>query len=110
MKIEGRMKSPEYVAIVTSIYRKYLDLYAMHGQYEVDPADLRDLNQIFNRGGFIEGYLNGNPKKDLMSGDLFKHQGIYIGEVTKSTNTIRIADRQSGLVAIQLDHELSVGD
>ncbi|HVI40442.1 MAG TPA: U32 family peptidase, partial [Anaerovoracaceae bacterium] len=110
LKIEGRMKTPEYVAVATGIYRKYLDIYARHGQYKVDSADLQDLNQIFNRGGFTEGYLFGNPKNDLMSGDLSKHQGIYIGKVVKSTNVIRTGDRQRGLVTIQLDQDLSVGD
>lgn len=81
LKIEGRMKTPEYVAVVTGIYRKYLDLYAKHGRYQVEPSDLRDLAQIFSRGGFTEGYLSGNPGKNLMSGDLSKHQGIYIGKV-----------------------------
>lgn len=52
MKIEGRMKAPECVAVVTGIYRKYLDLYANHGHYQVNADDLKALNQIFNRGGF----------------------------------------------------------
>lgn len=110
LKIEGRMKTAEYVAIVTGIYRKYLDLYAENGEYQVDPADLQDLNQIFNRGGFTEGYLTENSKKNLMSGDLSKHQGIYLGEVVKTTNTIRRGDRQRGLVVIRLAQVLSMGD
>ncbi|HML37680.1 MAG TPA: U32 family peptidase [Bacillota bacterium] len=124
LKIEGRMKAPEYVAVVTRIYRKYLDLYARYGQYEVEPADLRDLNQIFNRGGFTEGYLFGNPGRALMSGELSKHQGIYIGEAIESTFAgkdpkIRkepkdvagkSGNRQRGLVTIRLAEKLSVGD
>lgn len=110
LKIEGRMKTPEYVAIVTGIYRKYLDLYEKQGSYTVEPSDLHDLNQIFNRGSFTEGYLNRNPKKNLMSGDLSKHQGIYIGKVAKNSNTLRAENRQRGLVTIQLEQDLSVGD
>ena len=117
LKIEGRMKTPEYVAVVTGIYRKYLDLYAKHGQYRVEPSDLRDLSQIFSRGGFTEGYLHGNPKKNLMSGDLSKHQGIYIGKVVstgvgKTAKSIgeKAGKRQRGLVDIQLTEKLSVGD
>ena len=45
-----------------------------------------------------------------MSGDLSKHRGIYIGKVTKNSNTLRSGDRQSGLVMIQLEQGLSVGD
>lgn len=83
LKIEGRMKSPEYVAIVTAIYRKYLDLYLRDGFYRVTEEDRRALNQIFNRGGFTEGYLHGNPDSRLISGSLPKHQGIKIGEVVR---------------------------
>lgn len=119
LKIEGRMKTPEYVAVVTGIYRKYLDLYAKYGKYKVDPADLADLSQIFSRGGFTEGYLYGNPKKHLMSGDFSKHQGIYIGKVTASSGPRKAAGgadpekkgtRQRGIVTIKLTEKLSVGD
>lgn len=52
LKIEGRMKSPEYVAIVASIYRKYIDLANSNKPYIVDNEDKEKLLQIFNRGGF----------------------------------------------------------
>ena len=51
-KIEGRMKSKEYVGIVTSIYRKYIDLAESEKEYKVDEKDREKLMQIFNRGGF----------------------------------------------------------
>ena len=51
-KIEGRMKSKEYVGIVTSIYRKYIDLAESGKEYKVDEKDREKLMQIFNRGGF----------------------------------------------------------
>lgn len=67
LKIEGRMKSPEYVAIVTGIYRKYLDLLAQDGpeRYAVDPQDEKALLQIFNRGGFTRKYLIGKQSESL---------------------------------------------
>lgn len=121
LKLEGRMKTPEYVAVVTGIYRKYLDLYAKHGRYRVESSDLRDLSQIFSRGGFTEGYLFGNPGKNLMSGDLSKHHGIYIGKVVGSGNADnankpdgcqagQTGSRQRGLIVIRLEEKLSVGD
>ncbi len=119
LKIEGRMKTPEYVAVVTGIYRKYLDLFAKNGHYKVDPSDLRDLSQIFSRGGFTEGYLFENTKKNLMSGDLSKHQGIYIGRVdayaaSRKTNGRKDDEtngkRQRGLVTVRLAQKLSIGD
>ena len=51
-KIEGRMKSKEYVGIVTSIYRKYIDLAQSGKPYVVQNEDRQILMQIFNRGGF----------------------------------------------------------
>lgn len=56
-KIEGRMKSKEYVGIVTSIYRKYIDLAESKNEYIVDEKDRQTLMQIFNRGGFITRIL-----------------------------------------------------
>lgn len=52
LKIEGRLKSPEYVATVTRIYRKYIDLALSNNEYVVDEKDKKDLMQAFNRGGF----------------------------------------------------------
>ena len=90
-KIEGRMKTPEYVAIVTRTYRKYIDLFDEllrdHGpekaaeMYSVDEDDMRDLKQIFNRGDFTEGYLNGVPGESLLSGASPKNQGLLLGRV-----------------------------
>ncbi len=90
-KIEGRIKTPEYVATVTSIYRKYIDLFdrlereygaeEASRRYEVEEEDLLKLRQIFNRGNFSEGYLHGNPGDDILSGLSPKNQGIYAGQV-----------------------------
>jgi len=110
LKIEGRMKSSEYVAIVTKIYRKYLDAYAETGNIKVEKGDLKELCQIFNRGDFTEGYLFGNPEERLMSGDLSKHQGIYIGRVTGYTAPRKTDGRQRGLVDIKLEKDVSIGD
>ncbi|MGN0659891.1 MAG: U32 family peptidase [Emergencia sp.] len=103
LKIEGRMKSAEYVAVVTSIYRKYLDLYYSRGRYTVDPQDREALEQIFNRGGFTEGYFDGDPGMELMAGDIPKHRGIEIGKVIR-----RVPGGQ--LIDVKLYHELSIGD
>ena len=58
LKIEGRMKTPEYVATVTRIYRKYLDLaQSNESEYKTNPQDKTELLQAFNRGGFSSGHL-----------------------------------------------------
>ena len=46
------MKNPEYVATVTRIYRKYIDLALSGQEYVIDEQDVTDLMQVFNRGGF----------------------------------------------------------
>jgi len=101
-KIEGRMKSPEYVAVVTSIYRKYIDQYLKTGSCRVDPADRMALRQIFNRGDFTEAYLHGYPGKKLMCSGLPKHQGLPVGRVNSRVNPI--------LLDVRLDRELQLGD
>ena len=57
-KIEGRLKNPEYVSTVTRIYRKYIDLALSDKPYIIDEKDRKDLLQVFNRGGFSNGYFS----------------------------------------------------
>lgn len=92
LKIEGRMKSPEYVAAAVGIYRKYLDLYADCGTYQVSDEDRNILMQIFNRGNFTCGYFNGNPGTKLLSGTLPKHQGVFAGKVVKDVPGTHLID------------------
>ncbi len=55
LKIEGRMKSPEYVAAVTAMYRKYLD-----NPKRAEKSDIEELEKVFVRGdGFTKGYYSG---------------------------------------------------
>ena len=58
LKIEGRMKQPQYTAGVTAMYRKYLDLFLEKGKeaYHVEERDKKALLEIFSRGGSCEGY------------------------------------------------------
>ncbi|MBR3281329.1 MAG: U32 family peptidase [Clostridia bacterium] len=90
LKIEGRMKSPEYVATVVSLYRKYLD------NLETLPSqkDKQELMQIFNRGGFSNAYLKGKYGKDVMCYDKPKNWGLYVGKVLSynGKNTITISN------------------
>lgn len=96
LKVEGRLKSPEYVATVTRIYRKYIDEFCKNGSYNVSDADRKDLLQIFNRGNFTDAYLRGESDENLMAFEFPKNQGVYIGEVKsikkiKSIYTLKIS-------------------
>ena len=85
LKIEGRMKSPRYTAGVVSIYRKYVDYYLEHGRdgYKVDPADRRMLLDLFDRGGFTDGYYvrhNGREMVALKEKPAFRegNQALFV--------------------------------
>lgn len=83
-KIEGRMKNPGYVGLVTSVYRKYIDLYcSTPNNYRVSKNDLDNLTQIYNRGGFSQGYYFMNNGREMMSLKRPNHAGKKIGKVDK---------------------------
>ena len=102
-KIEGRMKSKEYVGIVTSIYRKYIDLAESGKEYKVDKKDKEVLMQIFNRGGFSTGYLKGKLGKEMMYTKKPNHIGIFLGTVISYNSN-------KGYVKVKLENTLNLGD
>lgn len=102
-KIEGRMKTPEYVGVVTSIYRKYIDLSLSEEKYVVDEEDRKKLMQVFNRGGFSTGYINGKLGKNMMYTKRPNHMGVFLGKVM-SYNPNR------GYVKIKLEDGFDLGD
>jgi len=89
LKIEGRMKSPEYVAIVVSTYRRALDDLAA-GTFAPSLEAERDLLLSFNRG-FTRGYLFGAKHAALMGRDAPDNRGICIGTVTRYDENTRTA-------------------
>lgn len=74
LKIEGRLKRPEYVHIVTSVYRRALD-----GD-KITETDIENLKQIFNRGGFTQGYGPGIADGKFISRVRPSHWGVKVGE------------------------------
>ncbi len=69
LKIEGRMKSPRYVAGVVSIYRKYVDLYREGGRECLKAAsrDKEFLRELFDRGGFTDGYFHRHNGREMLA-------------------------------------------
>lgn len=68
LKIEGRMKQPEYTAAVTGIYRKYLDILKENrASYKVDENDRKFLLDAFNRGGSCQGYYKQHNGPDMVA-------------------------------------------
>ncbi len=87
LKLEGRMKNAHYVALITSIYRKYIDLYLQGEEYNLSSRDLNNISQIYNRGGFTKGYYTSKNGIEMMSIENPKHQGILIGSIHSNNNS-----------------------
>lgn len=84
-KIEGRMKGPEYTAGVVSIYRKYLDLWEKKRErYRVSREDQRTLLDLYNRGGFSEGYYKIKNGPSMIAAERPNHWGTRAASVQKA--------------------------
>ncbi|MGO4369847.1 DUF3656 domain-containing protein, partial [Paenibacillus sp. MCAF20] len=81
-KIEGRLKSPEYVANVVSKYRKAIDKYFDGDLSKPSKEEVRELQQSFSRG-FTHGFLDGTNNKQLVEGTFPKSRGVYLGRVER---------------------------
>ncbi|HHV99749.1 MAG TPA: U32 family peptidase [Clostridiaceae bacterium] len=137
IKIEGRMKNPEYVATVVRIYRKYLDRALMDfngtGEngaalelekvavsdknavsekdtalekveaFSIDSKDMKELTQIFNRGGFTSGYFRGKQGRDMMSYEKPKNWGLYLG-------TVQNYNPKRNAITLKIEEDIGIGD
>lgn len=83
-KLEGRMKRPEYVGVITQAYREAIDAAQAHVPYKPSKATIEGLKQIFNRGGFTQGYVMEKSNAALMSWERPNHWGIRVGKVVSS--------------------------
>lgn len=80
LKIEGRMKSPEYVYTVTKLYRMAIDSYYKDKKVYIDEHELNNLKRIFNRE-FTKGYLFHEDINNIINTNRPNHQGVLIGKV-----------------------------
>ena len=98
LKIEGRMKSKEYVAVVTQTYRKLIDNYYNNQEMVLTKTDQEKLLKTYNRE-FTKGYLFN--EENIINSKTSNHQGIKIGTVVGVNNK---------RITIKLDKELSQND
>ena len=80
IKIEGRMKSPQYVAYITKIYRTLIDKYYNNEEMTISKEELNNLKKLFNRK-YTKGYLFNDDKIANIKSP--NHQGIILGKVIK---------------------------
>jgi len=100
-KLEGRMKRPEYVGVITRAYREAIDAAEAHVPYHPDEKTLYALRQVFNRGGFTEGYVMNRSNAALMSWERPNHWGIRVGRITAA---------KGPLAKVLLEENLNDGD
>jgi len=101
LKIEGRMKSPEYVAVVTSVYRSALDrAIARPEEYAVTTSEWEMLEEAFSRG-FTDGYLTGERGDALMSYSRPNNRGVLVG---------RVASASPGSATVELERAIDPAD
>ena len=98
LKIEGRMKIPEYVAVITRIYRKLLD----DDYRQPTPAEQKELEAIFNRE-FTKGSLYGNPEGNAINSERPGNKGVEVG-------TVAGYDEDFNKVSILFSDETRIGD
>lgn len=100
LKIEGRMKSKEYVYAVVKSYREIIDQYYQTKKIVVDPIMNERLLVTFNRG-FTKGYLFQEKNRLITNINRVNHQGIVIGKVIHGTRNF---------IEIKLTKDLSLKD
>lgn len=102
LKIEGRMKKPEYVATVVSGYREAINELISKNKINISEEIINNLYTIFNRK-FTKGYILGEVGKDIMNSDRPNNQGLYVGKVLDH-------NRKTKRLRVILENTLKKGD
>ncbi|MDO8567485.1 MAG: peptidase U32 family protein, partial [Dehalococcoidales bacterium] len=84
-KIEGRMRSPLYVAVATRLYRKAIDSF-LAGKFEVPQKELSEIEVVFNRE-FTQGFAFG--EKNMVSPDKPMNRGAFLGVLENGEITVQ---------------------
>lgn len=101
LKIEGRMKNPDYVFNVVRVWRRALDMLC-DGAWDPDAVEEleRELGRSFNRG-FTDAYLRGRSGAELMSFERAINQGVRVGRL------VAVGHEE---VTVELDAAVAAGD
>ena len=96
LKIEGRMKRPEYVSAATAACRQAVD------NGIIEPKLFKTLQDVFSRSGFTDGYYNGNLGRDMF-GIRTKDDVIAAGDTYSYLHELYRAERQAVPVKMQAE-------
>lgn len=96
LKIEGRMKRPEYVAGVVDVYRRAVDSIYENRYFDLEKENNK-LLKLFNREGFSKAYMLGNKGRDMMAYNFPKNTGVPVGKVIKGS-------------IVELSEDVALGD
>ncbi|MGM9533361.1 DUF3656 domain-containing U32 family peptidase [Intestinibacter sp.] len=102
LKIEGRMKKPEYVATVINSYREAIDDYLENKKVKISTDTMEDLYTIFNRK-FTKGLILGEVGSEVMNSNIPNNQGLYVGKVVDY-------NKKAKRLKIKLEGTLKKGD
>lgn len=101
IKLEGRLKRPEYVATIANSYRNAIDAMDNGHFRKADEAEMTGLRQIFSRGGFMRGYAMGAEDAGVIDPARVSHGGVKIGKVEFAAGN---------MARVRLERSLDDGD
>ena len=101
LKIEGRMKRPEYVAAATAVFRRLLDGEPPDEQLE------QDLESVFSRSGFTDGYLTG--KRDGTMFGKRRHEDVTAADNAVLSRLARLYEKETPRVALSAHLSVNTG-
>lgn len=111
LKIEGRMKSPEYVAGVVSIYRKYIDKYYNDEDTKVSQADLEKLSGLYLRSQRLDGYYTRHNGKEMITLEKPSYNGCsesYLKELQQQFLENRPKQKVNAIVNAKIEEPLQI--
>lgn len=101
IKLEGRLKRPEYVATIANSYRDAIDAMDNGHFRKADENEITGLRQIFSRGGFMRGYAMGAEDAGVIDPVRVSHGGVKIG---------RVEFAAGNMARVRLERSLDDGD
>lgn len=101
IKLEGRLKRPEYVATIANSYRNAIDAMDNGHFRKADEAEMTGLRQIFSHGGFMRGYAMGAEDAGVIDPARVSHGGVKIG---------RVEFAAGNMARVRLERSLDDGD